>query len=640
MKKVIFILFVFLTLFIYTACENGVSFEALDELIQGESSEEEDTVITDPDSGKEEEESEEEDLDNTEHTGSNVFSYSLTSSNAPENMNYSEPVGIYARLEDTSGYGYTAMFNLSLVLPENAGNAEGVTVQIHDYTPSEGDEDSLSASFADGAKKHTFTGSNTSAEVSVQVAEKRMSQGGELKISFSYDPDVYSDSVPTTMFVLFKSKGNNEKRHIAIKSVRETSDQPYSKIYEGVEAMTWNVAITDSEGPSPSQWYDIPLSIDLYNIEKDAPLTLSASSVTGLELKSYSITNPNAEGEASITLVMRANEFGIAEPITSSATLTLNSEHTDIYAGLPLDITLNTERKEFFEYYASDYVNTFTTASSGSKKDENGKYYTAIRLPGATSSQIEKNKTINYVIRRIDDTSDEKKVIREGSFVSNEGFTYWDRDALILTKKAKYELEIISGSTSLISTTMKEGARNLTHEELLLSMQENMRYALIDRSVHYDVSVIQGGMGTIDHDRWYNAWPVSWDHVYKFSNYWPYFMRLNGNLSYECDVGGYQAWEAEDAINTNNASWPAGQAPFAGIILFYSSYGEGAIQFNNIHITDNNWNSPAWLSGSFNVTAHGTTKSFDKNSGVPFGLYMDKATFLSKIAPGGVYTQK
>ncbi len=657
MKKVIFTVVILLSLFIFTACENGVSFEAIGGLIEDSLSENGDDVITDPDNtgDEDEDESNDENLDETEHTGSNVFSYSLISNNAPENMMYSEPEGMYVRLEDTTGYGYTASFNLNLVLPENSGEAEGVTVQIHDYSMKEGDDNSLNASFASGLKKHTFTASNNFAEITFQSAEKRMLQEGHIKITFSYDPTIYNDSVPTTVLVLYRSIGNNEKKHIAIKSVRETTDQAYAKIYEGSEAMTWNIAINDSESDKPSQWFDLPLSIDLYNVESGAPLTLSASSNTGLDLRSYTISNPSADGQASINLVLRANKIGIAEPVQSSAILTIDSEYTDIYAALPLSIYLNTERKEFFEYYASDYVNKFTVTSSGSAKDENGKYYTAIRLPGASEFEIEKNKTLNYIIRRIDDTSGEKKEIRTGTFVSNEGFTYWDRDALILTKKPMYELEISTANVSVISSSMKEGTRNLTNYELALAAMNSFRYAVVEGGG-------QGIAGNVaaDANEWlfnstYRHYRDYWNsvgpyfkHYYSFNRFRPYFMELNGADKYTVGKNNlenvaftYVSYKSWGIIGSENAdSIKSNIDPFRGTLEFSSDYGSGYILLNDVNIGDNEKNSPAWSSGTIQVSGDGKVINYDNNDGLPFGFYMSYSAFLEKIALGGAYTQK
>ncbi len=261
--------------------------------------------------------------------------------------------------------------------------------------------------------------------------------------------------------------------------------------------------------------------------------------------------------------------------------------------------------------------------------DING-YYTELRdftfnePPGLVAT---------YDVYRIDDSGIERKLIATLN-ASDSGAFMRDRNALILTNYPQYLIEARDSSGNLIGSPsdLQEGKRDLTHREISLSVMESMRYALIDQGAHGSITgskvVTSEGGGTFTYKK---SGLFTGTYTYTLANYKPYLFTLN---TAENASISYQAKNVLTSIQTST--------PFTGTLGFSGLYS-GTMLFNDIIISNNEKESPAWTGGSLDVTAGGytTNYSFDGDQSIPFGFYMSKDTFVqSLLDENGAYTQK
>ncbi len=238
-----------------------------------------------------------------------------------------------------------------------------------------------------------------------------------------------------------------------------------------------------------------------------------------------------------------------------------------------------------------------------------------------------------YDIYRIDDSSTARRLIA----TINAGDTdaiFKDENALILTKYPQYSIEAKDKNGNIIGSPsdLQEGKRDLTNREITLSIIESLRYALIDQGAHGSITgskiVTSENGGTFTYKK---SGLFTGTYTYTLIDFKPHLFTLK---TAENAAISYQAKNVLTSIQTST--------PFTGTINISGDYS-GTIVFNNIEISNNDKESPAWTAGSLDLTVNGRKIQYQESgeNTVPFGFYMTKDTFVqSLLDENGQYIQQ
>ncbi len=271
--------------------------------------------------------------------------------------------------------------------------------------------------------------------------------------------------------------------------------------------------------------------------------------------------------------------------------------------------------------------------------EDMGKYYTEIKiLPQPTP--------LNYNLYRMDDRGNEWVLLETFTDVpSGEEPVYRDYNALSLLSLPRYRVEAFTSEGEFIqSSSSVEGSRMLTSREALLGVMNSIRLSFQElwyiegASNAFGSMLIKGSVsgetGTYYHgterDRFFS---LNHRRHQKYDNFQNTLFTLDG--TFMKDQGGGSTSDHRKGIWTHSGSnWPSDSSFLPQTDSLLATFGQTLfkITFNNVNITNNNGNSPNWSSGSISIQSdHGGYDEFDRNSGIPFGFFMDNNTYLNAI---------
>lgn len=547
-----------------------------------------------------------------------MYTYALT-----ENNEWAVEVNENIDAENTSNKDYTATLTMHF---------DGVHSSYPLIASVSGtDETILVSNIQRSAVSNGQQSISFDVTVDSEADSDRETKGTGVKIIIEGDTNIYSDSSLPLELSLHGSR-LEKKIPVNLSSITEVNDSlDVGILNSSTDTKTeYTVKINDKTNDTAQlDNYTVPLIFNFPEVRSGLDIALEV-----VENSAQNITVDIEEIDSGKQFIVNLKH---TTPATNAFTATngeivfeVTTDNDRIYEGLPQTIKIKTERLVDFSVYAQSYVNSFTTTQASANLSEGGKYYTQISIP---AHKLIKNGSpvITYKLYRSDDAA-ANKLISEGIVDTEKGIDVKDFDALMLKTEPTYKIELTCDST--VTSIVKTGTRQLSNKELALAAMVTIREGT--RQTHSDKNkTVNAGGGSFKHSRKYYA-TVSYGHTYSLNNYKTWFMKLNGSFHYISDD------ESNTNINSCDKWSGLGKttAPFTGTINISSPYGNGSIKLDSININNNDKNNPSWKNGSLVVTGGGKTQTYGNNSGIPFGFYMDYATFLGKIAPSGNYTQK
>lgn len=500
-------------------------------------------------------------------------------------------------------------------------------------------------------------------------------QEGTVTINFEYDKNVYEDA-PTKLTLKIVSNGNKKSIDVGSMLTLQEGEKDDAVKISGNDG-SYNLTIKDIDKASTGKTnYEIPLQMDFIGELENYPVTITANNSTNLTVVENSRENKKVKFTATHAGVQQL------EQTEGSVTLTIDSVHKEVYENLPFDIVITTKRDESFKYYIADHVKKFkvsTVLTTPKGLIDDGKYYTAVEIPGMSDSGGSKLK---YVISRIDDSG--TKVIYNEEVSASEKIDRKDKDAFILRNPVQeYTITVThvgcNNSPACTASTDKPGSRLLTNRETLIASIETIRrtinwnqeegnskrYYRMDGHASASRLVVEERPGDVGNfyygiERCHFVSDV-YRKYFRFNNYINSFVTLNGTFMKDNAWGEYDVAKISGTWAQQGVT-PCSQLFCKKIAKWTIDKDNGADKLNprtdkltvsysgvtttielNKMVMEELWdgNNPGWSSGSFKVTQNGVMKEFNKDSGIPFGFFMEANIFKNKLLDAnGNYTQK
>ncbi len=264
------------------------------------------------------------------------------------------------------------------------------------------------------------------------------------------------------------------------------------------------------------------------------------------------------------------------------------------------------------------------------------KYYTEIKiLPQPTP--------LNYNLYRMDDRGNDWVLLETFTNVpSGEEPVYRDYNALTLLDFPRYRVEAFTSEGEFIqSSSSVEGSRMLTNREALLGAINSVRLSFqelwyTDGSASGSLKrdKILGDTGTMHHGIDRNGFfGTNYRRYQRYDNFQNTLFTLDGTFLKD-NGGGSNSNDKPGTWTHSGSSWPSDSSfsPRTDSLLVTLGATLFEVTLNDVKISGNNGNSPSWSSGSISIESdHGGYDEFDRNSGLPFGFFMDNGTFMNAI---------
>jgi len=280
-------------------------------------------------------------------------------------------------------------------------------------------------------------------------------------------------------------------------------------------------------------------------------------------------------------------------------------------------------------------ITASSVSTEGILQGSDGRYYTKIKV-------TPQPQPATYHLYRLDDRGAEWLTVgNPAKAASGEALEFRDYNALLLAKLPRYKVEAYSDTGDLFGTSEEmEGSRMLTSREALLAAMETIRLSFTQ--LWYTEAIpfvfrndsINGLTGRYDH----GIKLINFPRFQAYTDFSNSLVTINGTFMKD-NGGGAIGLDKKGLWTQNSSKWPSSPFPARTDSLTISYEGQQwDIIFNEIDITNNDGNAPAWSTGSFTVRK-GTEELLYGKSEVPFALFMSEATYRSSLG-GADYTQQ